>query len=179
VRSALQRLAQEGLVVATRTGTMTRVSVSPLTADDMRELFLMVGVLNGVAARLAAALPADSRRRLVSKLVRISDKLGRLSAGRPSDVRRAQELDLEFHRAYERAAAGPQLLARLDALHARRERYVRVYTRALLERDTLRDSLSEHRPIVEAIERGEGVEAQRHAVFNFRNALTRYDRIAR
>ena len=59
VRAALQRLHSEGFVAASRSGQMLRAFVSPLTADDMREVFLMVGSLESVAARLAAA-PARS-----------------------------------------------------------------------------------------------------------------------
>ena len=177
VRAALQRLQQEGLVEtngATRSG---RMSVAPLTAADMRELFLMVGALDGVAARLAASLPAALRHAVAHEAEVINSQLRALSATEVSDIRAAQELDLKFHRCYERAASGPRLLAKLDALHARRERYVRVYTEALIHTHSVQESLDEHGAIVAAIAAGDADAAERHAVFNYRNALERYWRI--
>ena len=67
---------------------------------------------------------------------------------------------------------------KLAALHARRERYVRVYTEALFHTHHEQESLDEHGAIVAAISRGDAEAAERHAVFNHRNALERYRRIA-
>ncbi|HEY3383697.1 MAG TPA: GntR family transcriptional regulator [Vicinamibacterales bacterium] len=177
VRAALLRLQQEGLVIgndATRPG---RVIVAPLTADDMRELFLMVGALDGVAARLAAELPAERRAAIVVQGGLLTGQLRALEATEVSDIRAAQELDLQFHRCYEEAAAGPRLLVKLRALHARRERYVRVYTEALIHTQGVRESLDEHGRILDAIKAGDGDAAEQAARFNYRNAIERYRRI--
>jgi GntR family transcriptional regulator, rspAB operon transcriptional repressor len=177
VRAALARLQQEGLVETTRSTRSGRVRVAPLTAADMRELFLMVGALDGVAARLAAELPEARRQAVVRDAEEINARLRVLSATDASDIRAAQDLDVRFHRCYEQAGAGPRLLAKLAALHARRERYVRVYTEALVHTHSVRESLGEHGAIVEAIARGDADAAERHALFNYRNALARYWRI--
>jgi len=153
------------------------MSVAPLTAADMRELFLMVGALDGVAARLAAGLPAAPRHAVAREAEAINARLRALPATAVSDIREAQELDLQFHRCYEQAASGPRLLAKLNALHARRERYVRVYTEALVHTHSVDESLDEHRAIVKAIDDGDADGAERHAAFNYRNALERYRRI--
>ncbi len=50
VRGALQRLQQEGYVVDSPTLQQTRPTVAPLTSEDARELFLLVGALEGLAA---------------------------------------------------------------------------------------------------------------------------------
>jgi DNA-binding GntR family transcriptional regulator len=154
-----------------------RMSVAPLTAADMRELFLMVGALDGVAARLAASLPAAPRLAVAREAEAVNARLQALSATEVSDIRAAQELDMRFHRCYELAASGPRLLAKLSALHARRERYVRVYTEALIHTHSAQESLDEHGAIVRAIADGDPDAAERHAVFNYRNALDRYRRI--
>jgi DNA-binding GntR family transcriptional regulator len=177
VRAALARLQQEGLVETTRATRSGRVLVAPLTASDMRELFLMVGALDGVAARLAAELPEARRRAVADGAEAINARLGALSATDASDIRLAQDLDVRFHRCYEQAGSGPRLLAKLVALHARRERYVRVYTEALVHAHSVRESLDEHGAIVAAIARGDPDAAERHALFNYRNALARYWRI--
>jgi DNA-binding GntR family transcriptional regulator len=177
VRAALLRLQQEGLVTPVGSQRSGRVAVSPLTADDMRELFLMVGALDGVAARLAASLDAGQREAVAAEAEAINERLHRLSSTDLADIRSAQELDLEFHRCYETAASGPRLLAKLGALHAQRERYVRVYTEALIHAHSVQDSLDEHLAIIDAIRRGDPDAAERHAIFNYRNALERYRRI--
>jgi DNA-binding GntR family transcriptional regulator len=179
VRAALQRLQQEGLVVAARAGSAARAAVSPLTADDMRELFLMVGALDGVAARLAARLDARRREALARQMEQVNHRLRNLASGNdPTHIRLARELDQRFHRCYESAGAGPRLLAKLATLHARRERYVRVYTEALVHAHHLRESTAEHEAIIAALRSGNGNEAERSAVFNHLNALERYRRTA-
>jgi DNA-binding GntR family transcriptional regulator len=177
VRAALLRLRQEGLVETVGTARAGRLSVAPLTAADMRELFLMVGALDGLAARLAAGLPTAPRLAVAREAEAINARLRALSATDVSDIRAAQELDMQFHRCYEQAASGPRLLAKLNALHARRERYVRVYTEALIHAHSVQESLDEHGAIVRAVADGDGDAAERHAVFNHRNALERYWRI--
>jgi GntR family transcriptional regulator, rspAB operon transcriptional repressor len=177
VRAALARLQQEGLVDTTGATRSGRVTVAPMTAADMRELFLMVGALDGVAARLAAELPDARRREVAREAQAVNARLRALSASDASAIRSAQDLDLRFHRCYEQAAAGPRLFAKLVALHARRERYVRVYTEALVHTHSVEESLDEHGAIIAAIARGDPDAAERHAVFNYRNALERYWRI--
>jgi GntR family transcriptional regulator, rspAB operon transcriptional repressor len=177
VRTALLRLQQEGLVT-TGSQRSGRVSVAALTGDDMRELFLMVGALDGIAARLAAELDGPKRRAVADEAAALNDRLKQLSAANDlADIRSAQDLDIRFHRCYETAAGGPRLLAKLRALHAQRERYVRVDTEALIHAHGVKDSLDEHAAIVDAIREGDADAAERHAIFNYRNALERYKRI--
>lgn len=178
LRTALLRLQQEGLLTAAGSPGSGRLAVSALTGDDMRELFLMVGALDGVAARLAAGLGPARREAVANEAHTLNERLKLLSATTElADIRGAQDLDLRFHRCYESAGAGPRLLAKLRALHAQRERYVRVYTEALIHAHGVQDSLDEHCAIVEAIRRGDADAAERHAIFNYRNALERYRRI--
>jgi len=177
VRAALLRLQQDGLVGTVKVGRTARAVVSPLTGDDMRELFLMVGALDGVAARLAAQRDERTRRRVVQELTAVNTRLRRLSAGDDlRSIRRAQALDRRFHACYEAAGAGPRLLAKLKTLHARRERYVRVYTEALVHAHHVRESVSEHAGIIGALRAGDANAAERLAAFNHRNALERYRR---
>ena len=53
VRSALHRLQQEGFIASAERGRDQRLIVTPLTQDDGRELFLIVGHLEGLSAHLA------------------------------------------------------------------------------------------------------------------------------
>jgi DNA-binding GntR family transcriptional regulator len=68
VRSALHRLQQEGLISSVGRGREQRLIVAPLTQDDAREVFFIVGHLEGLAARTAALLPPARRREIVRRL---------------------------------------------------------------------------------------------------------------
>jgi DNA-binding GntR family transcriptional regulator len=182
VRDAIRRLQREGLLASVRqAGTATpRLIVAPLTAGDMRQLFLMVGALDGIGARLAAQLPAEPRRRLVQHLSSLNEQLRDIANGQvPANVRQAETLDTAFHRTYQLAADAPQLVEELDALGARRIRYVRVYTEALVHARNLRESVAEHDAIVEAVAEGNGDAAEQRAGFNHRNALERFGQALR
>ncbi|MFB3852317.1 MAG: GntR family transcriptional regulator [Vicinamibacterales bacterium] len=178
VREAFRRLQREGLLAAVeQPRSVTRLIVAPLTAKDMQQLFLMVGALDGIGARLAARLPDRDRHELVGRLESLNNELREMAQGVvPADVRHAELLDLAFHRAYQTAADAPQLLEELDSLAARRTRYVRVYTEALIQSHNLRDSVAEHEAIIEAVGVGDGEAAERRAGFNHRNALERFGR---
>jgi DNA-binding GntR family transcriptional regulator len=178
VRAALLRLQQEGLVETRGARSTGRVTVAPMSAVDMRELFLMVGALDGVAARLAAELPESPRRAVAGEASAINARLRTLAGSGAADIRAAQELDIEFHRCYEQAASGPRLLAKLATLHARRERYIRVYTEALFQTHRQQESFDEHGAIIAAIAGGDADAAERQAVSNHRNALERYWQVA-
>ena len=59
VRSALQRLQQEGWVHGTETGKQLRLTVSPLTQEDARELYEIIGTLESYAQVKSPATRLD------------------------------------------------------------------------------------------------------------------------
>src|SRR5881392_732559 len=79
VRAAFQRLEREGYVVASATH-QARMTVAPLTREDVGELLEIVGELEGLAARGAARLPDDSRDRLARDLAAINSEFRRAAA---------------------------------------------------------------------------------------------------
>jgi DNA-binding GntR family transcriptional regulator len=171
VRSALHRLQQEGYVSAVDRPKEKRLVVAPLTQSDARELFLMVGQLEGLAARLAAELPARERAALVTQLRALNGDLA--SAGRaiPATPQRYFELDMAFHHSYVAAAAGPRLLALHEGIKPQAERYTRLYVSAL--GGAIGTSVEEHEVINRAIESGDADGAQRSVETNWRNAADR------
>ena len=175
VRAALQRLQQEGFVTSARAGTMLRAMVAPLTGDDMREVFLMVGALEAAAARLAAGLDPASRTALADCLERTANDLRDAAAARPPDVVRAHDLHVRFHRACGEAAAGPRLLSELDVLQPQAERYQRVYTSAIVQASD--EAAREHAAIVEAIRAGDQDGAERAVTCNWRASAERYGQV--
>jgi len=92
------------------------------------------------------------------------------AATRP-DPMRIFHLDTSFHQSYVEAGAGPRLLALHNAIKPQAERYVRLYTSALV--DEIAQSVVEHERIIEEIDTG-GAEGARRAVQrNWRNAAGR------
>jgi DNA-binding GntR family transcriptional regulator len=149
IRSALQKLAFEGLVEQMPyRGWM----VPRLTPQDAWELYTLRSSLEGLAARLVAEkiTPAKTKG-LQTALRRLSDAA---RAGSRTAVARA---DFEFHKTVIRLAEHE----RLAHQYALVEHQVRVYIAscdALLS--TLEEIALQHEPIVEAICRGEGEAAE-------------------
>lgn len=172
VRAAFQRLEQAGFVTRTPIGAYSRTRVAPLTAADVREIFTIIGSLEGVAARSAAALEPAERRTLTAELRRINDELSSALMDSRSDHDRANNLDIAFHRTLVERAAGPRLLQFHQTVKPQAERYERTYM-SLLVKDTSA-SVLEHARIVDAIAAGD-VDAAQHAVeVNWRNAAERF-----
>jgi DNA-binding GntR family transcriptional regulator len=172
VRAALQRLEREGYVVASPT-QQARMSVAPLTKEDVRELLQIVGELEGIAARDAASLESGARERVAKDLSALNSNFKRAATGKdPAGA--LYELDEKFHRRYVEAGAGPRLRSIHEAVKPQAERYIRMYVTLLL--DTAATAGSEHEAIVEAIRSGNPTAAQRAVQTNWRHAA---DRIAK
>ena len=174
VRSALHRLQQEGFIASSGQGRDQRLFVTPLTQTDGRELFLLVGHLEGLAARQAASLASDPRRALVKRLREINRQLAIASRTRGAHAR-AFELDLEFHRAYVEEIVSPRLLALHRAIKPQSERYTRLYVNVLL--DELPTSVKEHERIIRGISAGDPDAAQEAVETNWRNAAYRLEQV--
>jgi len=172
VRAALQRLQQEGFAGTSNAGRMLRAIVAPLTADDMREVFLMAGALEATAARLAAALDEDRRGALAGELSDLAAGLREASTARPPDVARALDLHARFHRAFAGAAAGPRLLAELGVLQPQAERYERVYASAAVSAPD--ETARHHAALVDALRAGDADGAERAVARDWRGAVDRY-----
>ena len=177
IRQALQQLEQEGFVVAHRHGAITRLSVAPMTVEDMRELHAIFGALEGLAARSATQLPEAARLDLATRLERLNNELRAAWQSRPNSLREAQDLHVAFHRAIDEAVTGRRLSAELRALQPQVERYERVYTSALLT--DFADALKEHEDMIEAIRKGDAEAAERATNENWRRGSERYERIVR
>lgn len=174
VRSALHRLQQEGFVASYGFGREQRLIVTPLTQLDGREVMLIVGHLEGLAAREAASLPPEERKDLVRRLRDINRKLAVESRKRGAQAV-LFDLDLAFHAAYVEGIVGPRLLALHRAIKPQTERYSRLYVSVLL--DELPTSVKEHEAIVKAIAAGEPNAAQRAVETNWHNASARISRV--
>lgn len=171
VRSALHRLQQEGYVIYAGRGRQSRLSVSPLTKEDARELYLIIAHLEGLASRLAAELNPTTRSRVVQRLRAINAELDSLATdgnGKPGQI---FDLDMAFHQVLVECAAGPRTLSIHAAIKPQTERYWRLYASAIV--DELGNSVAEHNRILESIERGDPDATQQAVEINWRNGTER------
>jgi DNA-binding GntR family transcriptional regulator len=174
VRSALHRLHQEGFVASVGRAGDQRLIVTPLTRGDGREVFLIVGHLEGLAASEAASLPAGRRKELVKRLRTVNRRLAAASRAKaPPSV--LFDLDLQFHETYVEGVAGPRVVALHRAIKPQSERYARLYVNVLL--DELPTSVEEHEEIAAAIARGNPAAAQHAVETNWHNAADRLSEV--
>ena len=174
-RSALHRLQQEGYVTAPDRANARRLTVAPLTQDDARELFHIVGQLEGMAARAAAERAPAERAAVARRLRELNRDLAQTARGDRPDPLRIFDVDTAFHRAYVEAGAGPRLLALHDAIKPQAERYIRLYISSLV--DEITTSVAEHDVIIRHIADGEPLAAQQSVDTNWRNAALRLSRV--
>ena len=175
VREALQRLQQEGFVVGAPGAQQARLTVAPLTRADVHELLNIVGELEGLGARWAAALPAPERRALAKELHALNVEFHRMGRTTPPDHSSLYEADERLHRKIVEASAGPRLLALHDSVKPQAERYIRMYI-SMLTND-IRASVAEHDAIIEAIEAGKADDAQAAVQTNWRHAAERIGKV--
>ncbi len=170
LRSALQRLQQEGYVSAVQLGTYTRSIVAPLTVADMTELFEITGSIEGLALRRIAVLEDAVREKALRQIGALNDKLLRYVDKTGWDPVHAFTLDHAFHRSMVEHAGG-RLLRHYDAIRPQMDRYHRLYTTRGLDR--LRNGFHEHVGVVDAIAAGEPDVAERTVREHYRNAANR------
>ncbi|MGH7664286.1 MAG: GntR family transcriptional regulator [Gemmatimonadaceae bacterium] len=176
VRSALQRLQQEGyIVLPLERQRQNRAFVAPLTQEDARELFGIVAEVEGLAARWAAERPANQRSALAEELETLNRRLVEASRVTRPDQNVLFDVDSEFHRRYVEGGAGIRLLALHDAIKPQTERYIRLYVSVLV--DQIGVSVGEHASIIAAIAEGAPDRAQAAARTNWHNATSRLARV--
>lgn len=175
VREALQRLQQEGYVMGAPGAQQSRLTVAPLTRDDVHELLDIVGSLEGLGARRAAQLPSEPRRVLVAELGDLNAEFHRAGQASPMDHGRLYDADERFHRRVVEAGEGPRLVALHDAVKPQAERYIRMYI-SMLTGD-IRSSVEEHDAIINAIDTGRPDAAQDALETNWRHAADRLAKV--
>jgi DNA-binding GntR family transcriptional regulator len=175
VREALQRLQQEGYVMGSPAAQQARLTVAPLTRDDVYELLYIVGALEGMGARGAASIPAAERKTLARDLKALNADFFKAGKATPIDHGALYDVDDQFHRRIVEASAGPRLLALHDAVKPQAERYIRMYI-SMLTTD-IRVSVNEHDVIIAAIEEGRADDAEQAVQVNWRHAADRLSKV--
>jgi len=175
IRGALQWLEREGFLVAVHSGSKSRTLVAPLTKEDSRELYGIIGHIEGIAARLTAQLPDESRGEVVRRLAILNGGLNELTRARQPAANRIFELDLEFHRTIVQASGGPRLMQLHRTTQLQAERYWRLYASAIMNK--FGRSVREHRAIITAIKIGDSDGAEAGSQANWRNGADRLARV--
>ena len=160
VRSALHRLAEEGLVqiLANKGAVVTGVS-----REDLIDIYRIRVRLEG----LASAIAAERMSKEEIAALRDSVELAEFYI-RKQDTERIKELDTDFHVAIYEASGNKLLSKTLSELHKK----IRTYRKMSLDvPGRLENSVYEHKEILDAIEAGNSAEADRLTSLHVEHAL--------
>ena len=156
IREALRQLERDGLVE--RVGRSMRVRY--FTPEQIYEIYEVRGILEGAAARAAAD------RHTPFDVDRLHELLERLQDGE-GDVERRMDLNRAFHAAIWRAGHNSILIEQIERLYLTSIGHMST---TLTDDARWRDSIGEHRLLLEAIVAGDGDEAERLTLEHLRAA---------
>ena len=170
VRGAIHWLQREGYVLEQRGTSKSRMIVAPLTKEDANELYIIIGSLEGIAGRGAAALPRDERKALVAELETLNKQLLDIARGE-GNAGQIFELDRNFHRRIMDAGGGTRLTALHRAIEPQAERYWRLYASSIIK--NLTTSVDEHADIIDGLRRGDSDAVERGLKNNWQKGVER------
>ncbi len=161
VRSALHRLAEEGLIeIAPNRGAV----VIGVTKDDLIDIYRIRMRLEGLASAMAAENMTGAQKTELRESVELAEFY--ISK---QDTEHLKELDTVFHRIIYQASGSRMLCKILSDLH----RSIRAYRKLSLSvPGRLEKSVEEHREILKAIEAGDVDEAEALTSEHISHALT-------
>ena len=160
VRSALHRLAEEGLVeIAPNKGAV----VVGVTTEDLIDTYRIRMRLEGLASSMAAKRITEEELRALTESVELSEYyIGKC------DTEHLKELDTEFHSVIF-GASGNRMLSRiLSELHKNIKSYRKL---SLTVPGRLEHSVREHKEILEAIREGNEELAERLTSLHVERAM--------
>ncbi len=150
VRMALSRLAHDGLVRAIpRRGYM----VAPVTLRDIQDVFQLRLLLEPHAARLAAGHVDAKRLRMLDEICQAG-----YQAKEPKSIARFLEANKSFHVTIAQATGNARLAHAIAQLL---DEMTRLLHLGLGFRNRTQEMQHEHRTLVRALVRGDGVTAER------------------
>ena len=161
VRVGLSALEREGLVEVGETG---RALVSRLTREDLEEIYAARLGLEGLAARVGVAAigPGDvERMRVHARAISAGSRSGRTSTA-------TSQLRWDFHAVCYEASGRPRLLAEVERLFWRAERYNHL---VLSSAERFRRSVAYYHEFFAACERRDPLEAERVIHASIRGAV--------
>ncbi|MGE5390650.1 MAG: GntR family transcriptional regulator [Deltaproteobacteria bacterium] len=159
IREALRNLELEGFIVMVpRKGAF----VADMTFKDIADIFEIRAALEGLAAALAAERVTDEELEGMERhLVEKADAIAR------GDMERLVEVDTGFHESIYKASRNERLQGIINNL---REQIQRFRATSLAYPGRMKQSLEEHRAIVEAIHARDAVLARQVTQEHIENA---------
>jgi DNA-binding GntR family transcriptional regulator len=171
IRAALQWLEHEGYVVARVTGTKSRMMVTPLTLQDARELYGIVGRIEGMAGRYTTLLSTAQRNAMVAVLKRMNAEMAKIAKSLSPEPERFVGIDTAFHDRIVEGCGGPRLLAIYNAIKPQTDRYWKLYATA--SNGDMKASCVEHDGIIAAIAKGDGEGVESALQINWEHGAER------
>lgn len=160
VRSAIHRLAEEGLIAITANRGAVVIGV---TEQDLIDIYKIRIRLEGLAAAMAATKMTDEEKKTLAESVELAEFYIQ-----KNDTEKLKELDTSFHGAIYRASGSRILCKILSELH----RNIKAYRKlSLTVPGRLEKSVEEHREITDAILRSDAEEADRLTSLHVERAL--------
>ena len=176
IRGALQWLHREGYVVEHKGPRKARIIVAPLTRDDARELYMMVGHLERLAGTLVVAMPAEARTAIANDLAALNAAVERYrqsAAGRsPARLRLGRGVAHANCRGQRGQASGH---ACYKSVRPQVERYWRLYASSII--NELHVSVAEHDAIIRAIRKGDEAAVHGGLARNWSGGFERISRL--
>jgi DNA-binding GntR family transcriptional regulator len=170
VREALQLLVKEGLLVGSE-GGRRQLTVAPLRADDVAELFGLLGDLEAAAVRRLPTLTAPAQKALAAGAHTANRAFGQVVSKVPLDLEAAFVSHKGFHASFTDPLAGQRLAWLLSLVRPQVDRYEWFYG-ALLQGE-LEVATTEHEAIVRALKAGDAAAAEAAVRENWKNASGR------
>ncbi len=175
IREAFAQLVHEGYLAPISGGRRTELAVTPLDSESVRELWGLMGALEGYAIQAVTRIPDTPRLLVVADLKRINSELCDAAESRPRNQDRLFELQTAFHVRFVYESTGDRFRGVYDSVRPHVQRYEWVYgTRSTASYDP---SISEHLRIIAAIRKGEPADARTAVESHWRNAAARTVRI--
>lgn len=170
-REAIQRLHQDGLLMPTKAGPRTQFVVTPLTLDDMTDLYAIMAALEGTSARRVGTLGKPARRELGARIKEANDRFVAIGKQKNHDYNKLFELHNQFHEVLVEATGTPILRSLIDRIRPHVDRYEYMYAPAV--GPDYSATFAEHAEIVRAVRDGTGASAEAAVRANWLNGADR------
>ena len=171
VREAMRKLEQDGFLVGVGSPRRAQRIVAPLTAADLVDLYNLVAVLEGEAARVVAKLPGPTRHELGLELQELEATYKKLGSEEAPDYDRLFEAHNAVHIRFVESSDSPRLRRILDTIRPQIDRY--EYNYAPLVGPDYHDTFEEHDEMVYELHSGTPDGAEHAVRRNWVNSGTR------
>lgn len=165
LREGMQRLAQEGLVVAIRNRGLFVIEMTPA---NIRDMYLAREAVERAAAQCLVRQDPVTREETTRALVAVIEEMG--SAADAGDGAALGAADVHFHRVLVELAESPRLSRIHDTLMAETQMCIDALEPLYASHH---ERVAEHRAIAEAISAGAAEDTDRRVVDHMNDALAR------